>query len=254
MPGAGSGGKRETPMNAPFQDGMLQAGIPESDENESISSQEARSREQRTGDLHAGGQRAAAEHVKKADPADSDYEVPAGAYRTRWLAWAVIAAGWAGCLAAVLLRGGAVEWFMMAVLTMIIAVSGIAPIMAASGLSAVRVLSGEETREGGQHAIRLTLRRSLPVPFVWLAVHDETINESSAANRGISVRTVFTPLLRKEMTFRYTLHKLRRGRHPFGHVSVTVGDWLGLTAIQKRIESKAEFVVLPGLPQADIRI
>ncbi|KRE22773.1 DUF58 domain-containing protein [Paenibacillus sp. Soil522] len=245
------GGKRETPMNAPFQDGILQAGIPESDENESISSQEARSREQRTGDLHAGGQ-GAAEHVKKADPADSDYEAPAGTYRTRWLAWAVIAAGWAGCLAAVLLRGGAVEWFMTAVLTMIIAVSGIAPIMAASGLSAVRVLSGEETREGGQHAIRLTLRRSMPVPLVWLAVHDETINESSAANRGISVRTVFTPLLSKEMSFRYTLHKLRRGRHPFGHVSVTVGDWLGLTAVQKRIESKAEFVVLPGLPQEDI--
>jgi uncharacterized protein (DUF58 family) len=252
MPVAGSGGKRETPMKAPFQDGILQAEIPESDENERISSQEARSREQQTSDLHAGGQRAAEEHAKKAGQAGSENEALAGAYRTRWLAWAVIAAGWAGCLAAVLLRGGAVESFMMAVLTMIIAVSGIAPIMAASGLSAVRVLSGEVTREGGQHAVRLTLSRSWPVPFVWLAVQDETVNESSAANRGISVRTVFTPLLGKEMTFRYTLHKLRRGRHPFGHVSVTVGDWLGLTAIQKRIESKAVFVVLPGLPQADI--
>lgn len=254
----------------------IQGGMLEADGTDSSYSQEVRSSELRSGNGQDNGQRAAAEYagerasseqrssigqdiVQKADAeqagerTSSMHEEPAAAYlyRTRWLAWVVIAAGWAGCLAAVLLRGGAVEWFMMAVLTMIIVVSGIAPVMAASGLSAMRVLPQEETREGGQLAIRLTLRRSWLVPFVWLAVHDETVNESSPENHAISVRTVFTPLLRKEMTFFYTLHKLRRGRHPFGHISVTVGDWLGLSAIQKRFECKAEFVVLPGLPQAD---
>lgn len=150
-----------------------------------------------------------------------------------------------------LLRGGAVEWFMAAVLTMIIAVSGIAPVMAAAGSSAARVLSQELTREGGQLVISLTLKRSYLIPFVWIAIHDETINESSAANRKISIRTVFTPAFRKETTYRYTLHKLRRGRHPFEHVSITVGDWLGLTAIHKQLECKSEFVVLPGLPQLE---
>ncbi|WP_169086017.1 DUF58 domain-containing protein [Paenibacillus sp. PL91] len=237
-------------MNAPFQDGRLTEEQQETDVTESLySSQEQVNAEQRAGDRNAvNGQKAAAEQVKKVD---QEQEELAGAYRTRWIAWGIIAVGWAGSLAAIILRGGAVEWFMAAVLSMIIVVSGIAPIMGAAGLSAYRSMPRGETRDGGQLTIRLAVRRSYLVPFVWLAVREQTVNESSSANREISVRSVFTPLLRKETSFSYTLHHLRRGRHPFEHVTVTVGDWLGLTAIHKRMEAKSEFVVLPGLPTVD---
>ncbi|WP_028612413.1 DUF58 domain-containing protein [Paenibacillus harenae] len=174
---------------------------------------------------------------------------PAGRdYKTRWLAWTVITAGWVLSLSAVLLRGGAVEWFLAAVLGFVMLVSGLAPVLAASGLTAVRTLPLQETSEGGRQTVQLTLRRSYFIPFVWFALHDETLNDSSPSNKNISFRTVFTPLLRGDLSVRYTLHKLRRGRHPYEHVTVTVGDWLGLTAIHKKIESRAEFVVLPGLP------
>ncbi|WP_162341349.1 DUF58 domain-containing protein [Paenibacillus paridis] len=174
-----------------------------------------------------------------------------GIYRTRWLAWGLLGAGWAGSVAAVLLRGGAVEWFMAAVLSMIVIVSCAAPMLAAVGLTAVRELSHETTREGGTIAVRLTLRRSLLIPFVWIALSDETVNQSSPARQGLSLQYVFMPIFRKEMTVQYAFYQLQRGLHPFEHVSVTVGDWLGLTAIRKQLSCKAEFVVLPGLPQAD---
>ena len=240
-------------MNAPFQDGQLPDDLLEKNAAESRNTQEGFSSGQQAEEWQAGsGQRTAAEQRKKEEQAVLKQEELAGEYRTRWLAWGIIGLGWAGSIAAVVLRGGAVEWFMTAVLSMIIVMSGLAPVIGAAGLSAVRALPRDETREGGRLEVRLSLRRSYLVPFVWMAVHEQTMNESSTSNHEISARAVFTPLLRKETTFLYTLHNLRRGRHPFEHVSVTVGDWLGLTAIHKRIETKAEFVVLPGLPQTDI--
>lgn len=148
-----------------------------------------------------------------------------------------------------MVRGEAVEWFMTAVLSMIIVVSGAAPILAASGITAVRGLSQATTSEGGKVAIRLTIKRSFLIPFVWIAISDQTTNISSVSRQGLRARSVLVPMLRKEATFHYTLYHLRRGHHPFEHVSVTLGDWLGLTAIQQRIACKAEFVVLPGLSQ-----
>jgi uncharacterized protein (DUF58 family) len=168
------------------------------------------------------------------------------------LAWSAISVGWAFGLAAVLLRGGAVEWFLTSVLSMIMVISGLAPALAAVSLTAVRELTRADTQEGGQIKVQLTLKRSFIVPLVWLALRDETVNESSAANQRISYRTVFGLQLQKEVKIHYSLNMLRRGRHPFAPVSVTIGDWLGLTAIHKRLECKTEFVVLPGLPQAEL--
>ncbi|CAM4298854.1 DUF58 domain-containing protein [Paenibacillus alkaliterrae] len=195
------------------------------------------------------GNRTGSHAVKQGAASETGELLLGGIYRTRWIAWTVIAAGWICSIAATVLRGGAVEWFLAAVLSGIIITSGLAPVIAAAGLTAVRSLTRQETGEGGQVEVQLTLKRSYCVPLVWVALRDETVNESSIAKRGISFRTVFGSLLRKESTIRYTLRKLYRGRHPYSHVSVTVGDWLGLTAIHKRIESRAEFVVLPGLPQ-----
>ncbi len=240
-------GKREAPMNAPSQDELLQGGTQESEAADTSYSQNGNS----AAPSDISGQRAAAVQVKETNLVNEEQGEPASSYRTRWMAWCIITAGWASSLAAVMMRGGAVEWFMLSVFSMIVVVSGLAPMLAAAGLNAIRVLSQEETREGGQLEIRLTFRRSFRVPFVWIAIYDETSNVSSPANNKINVRTVLMPMFGQEMTYRYTLHNLRRGRHPFEYVSVSVGDWLGLTAIHKRIAANGQFVVLPGLPHAE---
>lgn len=236
-------------MKAYFQDG-----VPEDNEGklQSLHAEGQRDPQRLDGADHASVHNSTAKHVSEREASLSANIRNDGVYRTRWLTWSAIAIGWAFGLAAVLLRGGAVEWFLTSVLSMIIVISGIAPAFAAASLTAVRVLTRQETQEGGQIKVQLTLKRSFTVPLVWLALRDEAVNESSAANQRISYRTVFAPQLRKEATIHYTLNKLRRGRHPFGPVSVTIGDWLGLTAIHKRLKCEAEFVVLPGLPQAEL--
>lgn len=173
-------------------------------------------------------------------------------YGTRWVVWSVIAAGWISSLVAVIIRGGAAEWFLTAVLSTIIVVSGLAPVIAALGLTAARILPESEVHDGGDVGIRLQLKRSLPIPFVWMTIRDEAVNESAASNFKISFRLVFIPLLKKETTITYTLRKLQRGRHRFEYITVTIGDWLGLTAVHKRVLTGAELLVLPGIPYAEL--
>lgn len=173
---------------------------------------------------------------------------PERKYRTRWGAWTVIAAGWIGSLGAVAIRGGAAEWFLAALLGCIIAVSGLAPLIAAAGLTSMRVMPQEETNDGGQLEVRYTIRRPFPVPLVWIALQDETRNLTAASAPAIPFGAVWAAALRKELGVTYKLRHLRRGDHICGRVTVTVGDWLGLTAIRKSLDSQAGFIVLPGLP------
>ncbi|MCA0758643.1 DUF58 domain-containing protein [Paenibacillus sp. N4] len=168
-------------------------------------------------------------------------------YRTRWAAWTVIIAGWICSLGAVVVRGGAVEWFLAALLAGIIAVSGLAPLIAAAGLTATRVMPQEDTNDGERLEIRYTIRRPFAVPLVWIALQDETRNLTAASAPVIPFRAVWAAALRKEIGVTYKLHHLRRGDHICGPTTVTVGDWLGLTAIRKSIDSQAGFIVLPGL-------
>ncbi|WP_424767011.1 DUF58 domain-containing protein [Paenibacillus sp. sgz302251] len=172
-------------------------------------------------------------------------------YRTRWLAWTVIAVGFAGSLAAAVQRGGAVELFLAAVLGMIILISGVFPRIAAAGITAARLLPSEETRDGGTIEVRLTVKRSFFVPFVWMAVHDAASNECSASRRVVRYSAVLRPTLKCGSESVYMLHKLHRGRHSFEYADLTVGDWLGLTAVHKRLLCRSAFVVLPGLPESD---
>lgn len=169
-------------------------------------------------------------------------------YRTRWGAWTALVLGWAASAAAVIIRGGAVEAFLLAVLSLVIALSIIAPLLSVRGLAASRVIGLKRVKDGGQASVRIAITRLLPVPFVWLAIQDEMANESKAAGGRVEYRFIGAPLFRKAFVFDYTVVGIRRGSHQFGEVTVTVGDWLGLTAIKRKLACSGELLALPGLP------
>ncbi|MDQ0115027.1 DUF58 domain-containing protein [Paenibacillus harenae] len=174
------------------------------------------------------------------------------AYRTKWWLWCLIAAGWGCSIAAVALRGGAVEWFMAAVLTMIGLISGAAPALAAAGLSAIREVEGVMLRDGGEAGIHLSIARRVAFPFVWIAVREEIANAYTMKESRVVYGAVFIPLVEKQKEIVYKLRRLRRGSHSFAPLTVTVGDWLGLTTITKRLACPSEaIVVLPALPTGE---
>lgn len=177
---------------------------------------------------------------------------PAGrplVYRTRWGAWFIITAGWAASLAGVLTRGGAVETFMLIVLSLLPVLSIVMPLLSTIGLSVIRVIPVAKIKDGDEAVVKLTLKRSSAVPFVWLAVHDGMTNASAAEKTPLDYRYIVMPLLRKEVEISYSVLAVRRGEHQFGQVRVTVGDWLGLTAIHRRLECPGTLIAVPALPE-----
>ncbi|MCU6712497.1 DUF58 domain-containing protein [Paenibacillus sp. J5C_2022] len=179
--------------------------------------------------------------------AESVWEREGGpSYRTRKLAWSVIAAGLLGSCTAVLLRGGAVEWFMLVVLGSIAALSGVIPLAVARSLTVERSLRRSEMTAGESNVSTLTVRSNWPVPVVWLAMQDVYVNGSDIGYKSRGHRAVETPAFRKQWMESYEMTALRRGEYAFQPITVTVGDWLGLTAIRRTFRLEGQLTVLPA--------
>ncbi|MUT65598.1 DUF58 domain-containing protein [Paenibacillus sp. NEAU-GSW1] len=172
-------------------------------------------------------------------------------YRTRWFAWTFLASAWCASFAAMLTRGGEVEAFLVALLSCVIAISAIGPYAAVAGLSVERSLSATQVRDGDSAMIRVTVRRSAAMPFSWIAVRDGLMNAHASSDKEarVAFRYIAAPLFRKQFTFEYTVNKLQRGEHRFDLVAVTVGDWLGLTAITRKLSCEGVLLALPALPE-----
>ncbi|MFF2480152.1 DUF58 domain-containing protein [Paenibacillus sp. NPDC058071] len=169
-------------------------------------------------------------------------------YRTRIGAWTVIAIGWGVSLTAVVMRGGAVETFVFALLTAIMAASVVVPLAAIAGLEAVRKTENNGAA-GRDVPVRLILKRKMIVPFAWFAIRDEAINVTDGELSRAEYRFVGASLLRKELQIDYRLRGLHRGEHRFAPVTVTVGDLFGLTAVTRHVMCEGSLLALPALPK-----
>lgn len=172
---------------------------------------------------------------------------PPGRYITRWAAWSVIAAAFCVSAGAVVMRGGALEWFAAALLAGIGLTSGLLPAVAAIGLKAERKLGAEVAEAGQKVWAAVKVKRKWTIPFVWVAVQDEADNVTRACPSPVRFGGVTLPMTDKETSAAYPLGPFRRGLYEFGPVTVTVGDWLGLTAIRRKSGSRAELAVLPAI-------
>lgn len=170
-------------------------------------------------------------------------------YRTRWGAWLIIFAGWTVSLAGALTRGGAVETFMLIMLSLLPVLSIVMPLLSTIGLTVSRVIPDQRVKDGDEAAVKLVVKRTSAVPFVWLAVHDGMTNASSAEKTALDYRYIVMPLLRREVEIDYSVLAVRRGEHQFDQVAVTVGDWLGLTAIHKKLHCPGTLLAVPALPE-----
>ncbi|SFF48933.1 Protein of unknown function DUF58 [Paenibacillus algorifonticola] len=170
--------------------------------------------------------------------------------RTRWGVWVLLLAGWCAALAAVIQRGMAVEWFMFAVLGCMMLLSAGLPWLAIRGLNVSRQLDEETIRDGGEVEVQLMLGRAFPIPFVWLAVEDTMVNGSTVKQERAAYR--YAALLHFEtgLALSYRVQLIRRGKHCFEALTVTVSDYLGLTAVSRTFVCRSELLAVPALPEA----
>jgi uncharacterized protein (DUF58 family) len=167
-------------------------------------------------------------------------------YRTRWAAWLVIAAAFGCACAAVIVRGGAVEWFFMIMLAGIALLSGLLPLAAIRNVTVSRVLPEMDISAGDQATIRITLMRRWRIPMVWFALEDLLNNNCGLEEKSISLRAVFAPMFAGEMTVHYDLEGLDRGLYALPSITVTCGDPFGLTCVHRELPLHSELAVTPA--------
>ncbi|WP_168121605.1 DUF58 domain-containing protein [Paenibacillus sp. HB172176] len=196
--------------------------------------------------LETAGAKSDAVEPNKTTGAKTERILP---YKTRWAVWAIIVVSFCGCLAAVVLRGGATEWFGLVLLAGIIAVSGLLPIISMIGLKAERMLTSTRIEADEAAQIELRLSRALRNPFVWIAVGDQAKHCNGMNGRTAAFREMGLLYFRSNWTVRYRLAELTRGSYALESVHVVLGDVLGLTAIARTIPCASELLVLPRLPE-----
>ncbi|AJY74359.1 DUF58 domain-containing protein [Paenibacillus beijingensis] len=181
----------------------------------------------------------------------------AGAPRPRRAAWTALALLWAGSLTAVLLRGGAAEWFAAAGLGGLMLFCWVAPRLSLGELEAVRTIDAAAPLRRGEEGaadVELTLkvvRGRVVLPLVWLHIREELVNESAVSKRPAVYDQLVLPWFTRKWSVRYSTGRLRRGAHRFRAVTVTAGDLFGLTAVRRTYACDGEIVVPPGqLPLA----
>lgn len=140
------------------------------------------------------------------------------------LAFAAVA-GWAAQG-----RGGAAEWLLFAAAAAAAAVAWVVPYLGAGRITAERSVESGRPEDGGQLTVRLTIRASLPMPLMWVAVGEEIRNLSASGENGLEARFVYVPWFSRTRTLTYTVSGLRRGELAFDGPTVACGDLLGMTA------------------------
>ncbi|MHA6482683.1 DUF58 domain-containing protein [Paenibacillus sp. strain BS8-2] len=169
-------------------------------------------------------------------------------YRTRWIAWGFILVSLAGCTAAVILRGGALEWYALSVLLGITVFSGILPLIASRGITAVRQLPTDTLTAGEEAEVRVVLERRWRMPWVWMSISEKAQNGTLMTPSALAFSAVAMPGTASRTDVVYSVNQLRRGVYGFRDMTITVGDWLGLTAIHRTIAVQGEMLVWPAPP------
>ncbi|QAY67069.1 hypothetical protein [Paenibacillus protaetiae] len=126
-------------------------------------------------------------------------------YRTRWAAWGLMAAAFAGSLAAAVRTGEAAFCFMAAVLSLVMLISFAAPRIALAGMTAERQLPRSSVRAGEALHGMLHIHSAIPLPFVWFSANDEAVPASSPGRECIRCGTGAMPHVRRSITAEYEL-------------------------------------------------
>lgn len=167
-------------------------------------------------------------------------------YRTRYGVWLSIVLLFAASLAAVIWRGGAVEWLLLVVTSLLIVGSGLLPLIASTKISYNRTIS-TALSENGEMMLESSLHRFFRIPGIWYVVHEQYENLSQVNKEPLSYRTSFTPFFHRTMQLQYSLKHTERGKYESLPTEIIVGDWLGLTSIAVYKHLEQSFAVLPQL-------
>ncbi|WP_219835318.1 DUF58 domain-containing protein [Paenibacillus sp. R14(2021)] len=155
-------------------------------------------------------------------------------------------------IAAVVERGGAVEWLFAAVAVLAAGGGLIMPYAAVGRITAERVVQESDLVDGGSAHVTLTLKLSRMLPFMWVSIREELVNQSAAAQSGaVTIEGALLPGINRQLSIDYRVNGLQRGEYAFHAITVRTGDMLGLTVRTFKLTCPGTLLVMPQPPKGE---
>uniref|UniRef100_UPI0005943735 DUF58 domain-containing protein n=1 Tax=Gorillibacterium massiliense TaxID=1280390 RepID=UPI0005943735 len=150
---------------------------------------------------------------------------------------------WLGALAAGLLQGGFVPWFLCGSLGLLLIGSLLGPYLALRGLSGEVMLQAETATAGDSIFVQVKIQFRKIWPLSWMTVRDIWTESSGRVVSGGS-RLIFSQWGR-ETGYRYEIPDISRGIYDKHRVEVTTGDVFGLFSLSKTVGTAGSLTVYP---------
>ncbi|SDW69877.1 DUF58 domain-containing protein [Paenibacillus sp. CF384] len=150
--------------------------------------------------------------------------------RSRFVARALLILLLGASMAALHARGGAVEWLLATVTAAVAFCCILLPYMAVGKMTVERSIAEvERLVDGGEMQVKLTLRLSRPVPFMWLGISEAIVPANAQSGKILKVQGACLPGFKRVFHIHYSVRGLRRGEFNYSPIQVSTGDMLGLT-------------------------
>ncbi|WP_026691260.1 DUF58 domain-containing protein [Alteribacter aurantiacus] len=149
-----------------------------------------------------------------------------------------------GTFSYAMFQGGFVPWFLFYTVATILLMMFLYMVIPLGSLDVTRSAS-EESRVAGQSlTITVTVRRTWPFPFLYLIVED-VIEEGLKKQLNTTPKIIFYPTIKRELTFSYSIPKLKRGEYQFYGLRLETSDMFGLFRKTKFIKAADDLLVYP---------
>jgi len=175
----------------------------------------------------------------------------------------ILLAGLAGLVVAALLHSSALVFASLTA-------SALAALVVATrrrvftGFNFERTLSRRVVSWGSELEITVSVTNAKLLPLVWMRVRDEwpagleplgfALRPLSHLGRQAFIQTISVRWYER-LRRRYRVRCLERGLHRFGPVELEAGDPFGIAGVERTLEARQEFAVLPkvlGVPGFDL--
>ncbi|RNA66706.1 DUF58 domain-containing protein [Alteribacter keqinensis] len=150
----------------------------------------------------------------------------------------------AGTFSYAMFQGGFVSWFLFYTVATILTVMLLYLAIPLGGLEMSRSTGQEAAVAGSKLTVDVKIKRKWPFPFLYLVVED-VMDEGLKKQLGNTPKIIYYPTIKKELTFSYTIPKLKRGEYAFYGIRVETSDMFGLFKKERYVKAKGELLVYP---------
>src|SRR5690625_2284987 len=167
----------------------------------------------------------------------------------------------ASLFAYAMFQGGFVSWFLFFGFLPVILYSLLIAVYPLKFMKVTRSFSNRYAEAGGTVEVELSIKRILPLPIFYMIVEDEMpesikwkdtkhkkfqfLSRPRILENRKPAKAILFPWFKRNLTFRYAIDHIPRGKHDFSSLTILTGDLLGIIDREVALAAEGNLYVRP---------